>query len=225
MFHDQTGYLPSKNHSRRATVVWVDVLEDHSYYKYSPSCRFCQFPCKRFAIKYSENSGLFVNFYCRKNQSGLEWSEFKKYPNFMLKINKLADYGLVVMGCLAQHQQALNAREVATLTRIAVPTVSKVLKALTKAGLLISSRGMQGGYSLARPAENISLTQMLEVLDGDLALTDCAKVLGTCAVERGCGIRHNWQAINNVFLRTLTRITLADMLKPAEKLKEKLEAY
>ncbi len=139
----------------------------------------------------------------------------------MLKINKLADYGLVVMSCLA-HQGTLNAREVAAYTHLASPTVSKVLKALTKAGLLISSRGTQGGYSLARAAQKISLNEMLEALEEDMAITACAQRPGMCMVEHYCGIRHNWKMVNQLFQRTLNAITLADMLAPATQFKKKL---
>lgn len=140
----------------------------------------------------------------------------------MLKINKLADYGLVVMSCLAHQSTPLNARAVAESTHLSMPTVKKVLKLLAKAGLLSSLRGTQGGYALARPAEFISLARMLEALEGDMSITDCAQGPGLCSVEHFCGIRHNWKLINQLFQQTLNMITLADMLKPAVQLKKKL---
>ena len=138
----------------------------------------------------------------------------------MLKINKLADYGLVVMSCLAHHaEMPLNAREVAHYTHLSLPTVSKLLKLLTNAGLLFSSRGVRGGYRLAHAAEKISLKHMLNALERDLNMTECSQGLGHCSVEHFCGIRHNWKAINRVIQGTLMHITLADMLKPATKFK------
>lgn len=140
----------------------------------------------------------------------------------MLKINKLADYGLMVMSCLAHRPQALNAREITAATHLKLPTVSKVLKALTKAGLLTSLRGSQGGYSLARPAEYISLSSMLEALEGDMSIVECAQQSGMCQVEHFCGIRHNWRFINQLFQQTLNEVSLADMLKPTPYLQKKL---
>jgi|SRR3989338_10012047 len=130
----------------------------------------------------------------------------------MLKINKLADYGLMVMSCLAHHRKPLNTPEIAAFTHLSVHTVSKVLKCLTRHGLLLSKRGMQGGYRLALPAENITLNHMLAALEEDLAVTECAQGQGVCKVEHFCGIRHNWKMINKYFQSMLSKITLADML-------------
>lgn len=126
------------------------------------------------------------------------------------------------MSCLADRPTPLSARAVAELTHLSMPTVKKVLKLLAKAGLLASLRGMQGGYALARPAECISLARMLEALEGDMAITDCAQGPGVCSVEHFCGIRHNWKMINQLFQQTLNRVTLAEMLQPAVQLKKKL---
>ncbi|MBI5447227.1 MAG: SUF system Fe-S cluster assembly regulator [Gammaproteobacteria bacterium] len=136
----------------------------------------------------------------------------------MLKINKLADYGLVVMSCLAQQTRPLNARGVTELTHLSLPTVKKVLKLLARAGLLVSVRGAQGGYALARTPELISLSCVLVALDGELSITDCSQAAGLCMVEHFCGIRHNWKMINQLFQKILNDITLADMLKPKMKL-------
>ena len=79
----------------------------------------------------------------------------------MLRINKLADYGTVVMVYLARRdEQLLNARDIAHHTRLSVPTVSKLLKRLTAAGLLNSVRGVAGGYRLQRSAALISVAEI-----------------------------------------------------------------
>lgn len=140
----------------------------------------------------------------------------------MLRINKLADYGFMLMASLVKEQRALNARELAQITHLALPTVSKILKALTKAGLLKSLRGAQGGYRLACDAETITLATLLEALEENMAIVDCAHGGLACNVEHFCRVRHNWQLINRSFQKILSEISLADMLKPAQDLQKKL---
>ena len=76
-----------------------------------------------------------------------------------------------------------TAAALAERTRIAAPTVSKLLKQLHKAGLLTSTRGLHGGYQLARPAAQITVAAILDALEGPVALTDCAGGQGQCGIE------------------------------------------
>jgi FeS assembly SUF system regulator len=132
----------------------------------------------------------------------------------MINISKLADYSTVVMAYLARTGNAQNARDIAQATRIALPTVSKILKILAKAELLDSHRGAKGGYDLARSADKISLADIINALDGGIGLTECSRATGLCAVEEACGIRHSWRNIGLVVRELLEQVTLAEMLKP-----------
>lgn len=132
----------------------------------------------------------------------------------MINISKLADYSTVIMAYLARTGTAQNARDIAQATRIALPTVSKILKILAKAELLESHRGAKGGYDLARPAEKISLADIVNALDGGIGLTECSRASGLCAVEQSCGIRHSWRTIGLIVRELLEQVTLAEMLKP-----------
>lgn len=133
----------------------------------------------------------------------------------MLRISKLADYATVIMAyCAQQAHNSLNAKEIAQATAITSPTVSKVLKILHSAELLLSSRGAQGGYRLARPAEKISMLEIVTAVDGAIALTDCNKLHKPCELELACTTRHGWQVINQAIFSALNRITLADIVKP-----------
>jgi FeS assembly SUF system regulator len=132
----------------------------------------------------------------------------------MINISKLADYSTVVMAYLARTGTAQNARDIAQATHIALPTVSKILKILAKAELLESHRGAKGGYDLARPAEKISMADIINALDGGIGLTECSRAAGLCAVEEACGIRHNWRNIGLIVRELLEQVTLAEMLKP-----------
>jgi FeS assembly SUF system regulator len=132
----------------------------------------------------------------------------------MLRISRLTDYGTVVMAYLANHaQQAHNAKEIALHTRVASPTVSKLLKLLTRAGLLLALRGAKGGYSLAVDAEKISLVQIINAIEGEIALTACSHHQSNCAMEPLCTIRSNWRLINKALYDMLSAISLKQLTK------------
>ena len=101
--------------------------------------------------------------------------------------------------------------ELATRTRIAPPTVSKVLKSLQRAGLVRSVRGLRGGYALARPAEGISAAAILDALEGPVAVTDCAAGKGHCEIETTCGVGRAWQRVNVALRRSLYDVSLAQL--------------
>ena len=86
---------------------------------------------------------------------------------FMIRISRMTDYATVLLAALAREPEAcLSAPALAERTRIGMPTVSKVLKILQRGGLVRSTRGLHGGYSLARPAQAISAAAILDALEG-----------------------------------------------------------
>ncbi len=133
----------------------------------------------------------------------------------MLRLSKLTDYGTIVMTHLARAPgEVQSATDIAGGTHVALPTVSKVLKLLTQDGLVVSYRGAQGGYSLARAPETISVAEIIAALEGPIAFTECSVDTGLCDQEASCAIRANWQKINGVISEALHGVTLAEMLKP-----------
>ncbi len=130
----------------------------------------------------------------------------------MIRLGRLTDYGIVLMAHLASAGEGPHAaRDLAAETRLPLPAVSKLLKALAREGLLVSSRGAKGGYQLARPAEEITVPEMIEALEGPIALTHCALHEGACVQEARCDVRSPWQRINRAVHDALARITLADL--------------
>jgi FeS assembly SUF system regulator len=130
----------------------------------------------------------------------------------MLRMSKLTDYATVVLAALAErpgHRQ--TAAALAACTHVAVPTVSKVLKTLQRAGLVTSTRGTQGGYQLALPASAISAAAILDVLEGPVALTDCAAGEGHCGLEQSCRVGRSWQRVNLAIRRSLHDVSLAQL--------------
>ncbi|MGE3920987.1 MAG: SUF system Fe-S cluster assembly regulator [Gammaproteobacteria bacterium] len=131
----------------------------------------------------------------------------------MLRLTKLADYATVIMVYMAHKAGAHNARDIAAHTHIALPTVSKILKLLAKYNLLLSQRGVKGGYMLAREPKDISITDIIVAIDGNLAMTDC-HTPGTCNLEPLCSLRPNWHLLSHIILKALAELSLADMAKP-----------
>lgn len=134
----------------------------------------------------------------------------------MLRISKLADYGTVVMVYLARHFPAQsNARLIALHTHLNVPTVSKLLKRLTSAGLLVSERGVSGGYRLSRDAKDISVAEIIDAVDEKISLTECGIHGNACALEQYCSVQGNWRFISNAIEHALDSVSLAALAKPS----------
>jgi FeS assembly SUF system regulator len=130
----------------------------------------------------------------------------------MLRIGKLTDYATVILATLASDRSRLqNASSLAGRTRIAAPTVSKLLKQLHRAGLVISTRGTHGGYQLARDPETISAAAILDALEGPIALTECSNGSGHCGIEHTCSVGRAWQKLNLAIRRSLNEISLAQL--------------
>ena len=133
----------------------------------------------------------------------------------MLRVTKLTDYATVVLTVLAARQgQVLSAAELAEHSGLEQPTVSKLLKPLAQAGLVASQRGVHGGYRLSRDAADIGLIDIVEAMEGPLAMTECSQADGHCGIAHQCGARANWRLINDVVADALRGVTLAQMLRP-----------
>ena len=127
----------------------------------------------------------------------------------MLRMGKMTDYATVVLASLAQEPTlARAAAELAERTRLSRPTVSKVLKGLQRAGMVISSRGAQGGYRLARRPDQITAAQILDVFEGPIAITECSGAASQCGIERLCRVGGAWQRVNAAIRRALEDVTL-----------------
>jgi len=131
----------------------------------------------------------------------------------MLRISKLADYGTVVMVKIASAPYRLHtAAEVAEEIGVPLPTVSKLLKGLTREGLVASKRGALGGYRLARPPEEITIGHVITALEGPVAVTACSDGDGCCDHESTCATRAPWMRVNQIVQEALEGVTLADMV-------------
>ncbi|MHC4849305.1 MAG: SUF system Fe-S cluster assembly regulator [Planctomycetota bacterium] len=132
----------------------------------------------------------------------------------MLRITRQTDYGIVLMSLFTgkTDEVILSARDMAKETNLPLPTVSKILKSLTRGGLLESTRGVKGGYSLARESGRISVSDIIEAIEGPIALTDCIDQTNRdCLIEESCPCKSNWLRINMAVKAALETIPLEQM--------------
>jgi len=130
----------------------------------------------------------------------------------MLRVSKLTDYATVILASLATDKAGWRtAADISRSIHLAAPTVSKLLKALVHARLVVSSRGVQGGYALARPATAITAAEILDALEGPVAITECSSSHGLCDLESYCRVGTAWQRINSSIRKALEGVSLADL--------------
>lgn len=134
----------------------------------------------------------------------------------MLRVSKLTDYATVVLAQMARAPETVHtASDLAERTKLAQPTVAKLLKKFVHGGLLTSYRGAHGGYLLARSPEEISAVDIIDTVEGPFAMTECSLGHDQCELEQVCNIGHHWQRINGLIRSALDDISLADLARPA----------
>jgi len=134
----------------------------------------------------------------------------------MLRVSNIIDYVTMQLTPIASDPgRVFSAADLAATLGLGQPVVSKVLKSLTQREIVKSTRGARGGYTLARPAEEISIADIIDALDEQpFGLTECTATPGSCSVEAGCHIRSNWHRINTIVRQTLEQVSVADMVNP-----------
>lgn len=136
-----------------------------------------------------------------------------------MRLSSLADYAVVMMSAAARHCGAscrLNATSLAEETGLPLPTVQKLVSRLSAAGLIESARGTGGGFRLARPPAAISLADIVEAIEGPIALTSCVESgRHDCAVEENCRVKPHWNAVNGAVKGALAGVSLASLSRSA----------
>jgi FeS assembly SUF system regulator len=131
-----------------------------------------------------------------------------------VRLSNMADYGVVVMSAAARHcgSSRVSATDLAVETGLALPTVQKLVSIMSKAGLLRSARGTGGGIQLARPAAAISLADIIEAVEGPIAMTACCDTgKHDCTMEGSCRVQPHWPAVNTVVRGALAGISLTSL--------------
>ena len=131
----------------------------------------------------------------------------------MIRISKLADYAVVMMGWLAEQETPATIEQISEATHVPLATVRKLARFLVQAELCKARKGPHGGYRLAYPSEQISLLAVIEAVEGETAITDCARHDGCeCSLLPHCDARPGWQVINRVIRNLLSGVSVADVI-------------
>jgi FeS assembly SUF system regulator len=134
----------------------------------------------------------------------------------MIRITRQTDYGIVLLSQMASSppDEVHTAKHAAQQSGLPVPMASKILKALAREGLLVSHRGVRGGYQLAGSADTISVGAVIRALEGPIGITECSYNPGACEQESCCPVRVNWQRISVAVIDALDKIPLSEMTAP-----------
>jgi FeS assembly SUF system regulator len=136
----------------------------------------------------------------------------------MIRLSRFADYAVVMLAELSRSAHLrLPASALASRTNLPEPTVAKILKSLTRAGVLSSTRGVNGGYGLTRNPEKISVADIITAMDGPISLTDCADGDSACVLEGMCSMHGRWSKVNVAVRTALESVTLVDLMKTAPR--------
>ena len=134
-----------------------------------------------------------------------------------MRLTHLADYAVVMMTAAARREPCarLSATELADETGVPLPTAQKLMGKLACAGLLTSVRGAGGGFTLARGVTEISLADIVEAVEGPIALATCLDG-DDCAAHHDCRVRPHWPLVNETLRGALAAIPLTRLAQEAE---------
>jgi len=131
-----------------------------------------------------------------------------------MRLSSMADYAVVTMTAAARHcgGARVSAGQLAEETGLPAPTVQKLVSRLTAAGLLRSTRGVGGGLKLARPAAAITLADIVEAVEGPIALASCLEESsGGCQIEQACSVKPHWPVVNQALRGALAQVSLTQL--------------
>jgi len=146
------------------------------------------------------------------------WQSDRINPIGIMRLTSLADYAVVMMSAAARHTEAaggdarLSAACLAEETGVPLPTAQKLMGRLASAGLLTSARGTGGGFRLARAAGGISLADIIEAVEGPIAMSNCVdEQRNHCALEGNCQVKPHMSVVNGAVRGALQGVTLATL--------------
>jgi len=133
----------------------------------------------------------------------------------MIKLGKLTDYAIAVMGQLAHEgmESSHSAHHISGKTSIPEPTVAKILKLLSGANLVASARGAAGGYKLVKPAAQISIGEIITAMEGPITIVACVEGQAeSCEMFGTCPTKNNWHRVNEAIKSALDGVKLTEMM-------------
>lgn len=134
----------------------------------------------------------------------------------VIRLTRQADYAILLMSRFAALAEAtlLSTSELARDTGVSPPMVNKTAKLLARSGLLVSQRGVQGGYALSKSSRTITLAEIIAAVDGPIELTECTQAGGVCELAGQCPTRPNWNLVSEAIRQSLESVTLFEMTHP-----------
>ncbi len=135
----------------------------------------------------------------------------------MIRLSRLTDYAITLLSYVGNEGDVLwTAPGLAEKSGLPMPTVAKILKVLAKSGLVTAQRGASGGYKLTKSPAHISVAEIIEAMDGPIAITKCAHgSLQKCAIKNFCAMSNGWNKINGAVRDALSDVSLAEMVDPS----------
>jgi len=134
----------------------------------------------------------------------------------MLRLNRLTDYAIVAMSKMSHRPDDVRTTtQISLETAVPMPTIAKLLNALVKGGLVFSHRGASGGYTLSRPAEDITAADIIQAVEGPISLTACVDGSDEkCGIQLDCPMSGNWNKVNQAIQKALKEVSLAELGAP-----------
>ena len=135
----------------------------------------------------------------------------------MIKVSRMADYAILLVCKMSNDENKVySSQELSIITSLKITTISKILTKLTKANVTDSIRGVSGGYKLTMQTEDISVGNIIDIIDGKVALTVCVEEgeNHNCDLVSLCPSQSNWQIINNTVREALNSVSIAEMANP-----------
>lgn len=144
----------------------------------------------------------------------------------MIRLSRLTDYAFALLTQMVRESKSVwAASDLAERTGLPLPTVAKIMKRLTKSGIITARRGALGGYSLAKTAHTLSIAAIIEAIDGPIAITDCTEGGNhSCRVEPICPMSAGWNMVNRAIRQAMEGVSLADMARSLSSPKQGLSA-
>jgi FeS assembly SUF system regulator len=132
-----------------------------------------------------------------------------------MRLSHLADYAVVLMTAAARRDagERLSATELSAETGVPLPTTQKLMGQLSASGLLLSARGASGGFSLSRPATEISLADIVEAVEGPIAMTVCSEGRSDCALDAHCRVKPHMGVVGDAVRGALGAVSLVELAR------------
>jgi Rrf2 family transcriptional regulator, iron-sulfur cluster assembly transcription factor len=133
--------------------------------------------------------------------------------SYMMRLSRTTGYAIQAMGCM--NDRSCVTHQIAAIAKCAGvprPYLAKIIGALTRKGLVMAKRGFHGGISLARPARDISILEIVEAVEGDHWLGECLLGFDECARHKCCPTQAFWQGMRREIIKELGQLRLADVL-------------